>query len=120
MSVTLGFGVFLVGLGFGIVLGRWLGMRELAVVRREMGRRKAELRNHVLPLLEQRALGSGVPPDRRARNEADPLIAAIELGRAIQEVEARVDLPFSDTLQVSQEVVQAELGRQGRNGGGTG
>jgi hypothetical protein len=112
METAFGVGLFLLGLGAGLALGRWLAGRGVAAMLRDLARRKAEIRIHVLPLLEQRASGSGVPPDRRAHDQDDPLIAAIELGRAIQEVDARRDLPYIDTLEISAEAVQSELRRR--------
>ncbi|WP_053236763.1 hypothetical protein [Sandaracinus amylolyticus] len=88
------------GFAIGLALGLAIGARRLAAFRRELAMRKAELRSHVLPLLEHRAAGSSVPPAERAHDERDPLIAAIALARSIQSTEARADLPYTDTLEV--------------------
>jgi hypothetical protein len=101
-------GVFLVGLGIGLGTGWLLAARRLDALRREHAQRRSEIRNHVLPLLEHRASATGVPPDRRARDVADPMIASIAIARAIQELDSKRDLPYSDTLEVStEEIVSA-------------
>ncbi|MDQ3033340.1 MAG: hypothetical protein M3Y87_13050 [Myxococcota bacterium] len=111
-SPLLAFGLVLVGLGVGLTIGWVLGARRVAEARRELEQRKAELRSHVLPLLEHRASAEGVPPDRRARDEGDALLATIAIGRAIGELETRRDLPFTDTVEVSKDDIRAELGRR--------
>lgn len=107
-------GTALIGLGLGVVLGWLLASRRLQAIRRDHAVRKTELRNHVLPLLEQRASGAGVPPSRRARDVIDPLRASIEIARAIQEVEAKKDLPYTDTLEVSAQEITAEIEKRRR------
>lgn len=107
-------GTALIGLGLGVVLGWVLASRRIQAIRRDHAARRAELRNHVLPILEQRASGAGVPPSRRARDVIDPLRASIEIARAIQEVEAKKDLPYTDTLEVSAEAITAEVRKRKR------
>lgn len=111
-SSLLTVGLVLVALGVGLAVGWLLGARRVAEVRRELEQRRAELRSHVLPILEHRASGAGVPPDRRARGEQDALLATIAIGRAIGELETRRDLPYTDTLEVSKDDIRAELVRR--------
>lgn len=108
MGSALSIGLSLIGLGIGVVIGWALSARRSGALRREHAARKAEVRNHVLPLLEQRASSSGVPASRRARDVLDPLAASIEIARAIQELDAKRDLPFTDTLEVSKDAITAE------------
>jgi hypothetical protein len=97
----------------GACAGWMLGARRVRTLRRESARRAAELRSHVLPLLEQRATTLGVPADRRARGVSDPLLAAITLGRAIREIESQRDLPYTDTVEVATDDVRAAVTRSG-------
>jgi hypothetical protein len=110
------FATLLLGFGPGLALGWALGARGATSLRRDHERRKAELRSHVLPLLEQRAIASGVPGEQRAKDEADALLASIALGRAIQAAEVGRDLAFTDTLEISQEELTASGRRQRRSG----
>lgn len=112
MSPLLALGLFFVGLGAGLAIGWVLGTRSASALRRELEQRRAELRSHVLPILEHRASGSGVPPDRRARDEHDAIVAAIAIGRAIGEVESRRDLPYTDTLEISRDDITAAVRRK--------
>ena len=112
MGVLEAVGLFLAGLGLGL-LGGWLAAsRRSEAQRRQLLQRDAEIRNHVLPLLEHRASGAGVPPERRARDVADPVLASIEIARAIQEIDHRRDLPYSDTMEVSAQEISESMQRR--------
>ncbi len=112
MGAVMSVGLSLIGLGIGIVLGYSLAVRRFDAIRSEHVQRKSELRNYVLPILEQRASAVAVPPDRRARDVLDPLVATILIARAINEVEGRRDLPFTDTLEVHKDDITAEARRK--------
>jgi hypothetical protein len=111
VSALLAIGLFGAGVGLGSALGWALASRRITALRRAHAQREAELRNHVLPVLEQRASAAGVPPSARARDVRDPLVASVTIGRAIQELESRRDLPFTDTVEVSKDDITAEVRR---------
>lgn len=112
MSGLLAIGLFCAGAGVGLLAGWTLAGRRVMALRREHAQRQAELRNHVLPVLEQRASAAGVPPSARAHDVLDPMVASVTIGRAIQEIESRRDLPFTDTVEVSKADIKAEVRRQ--------
>lgn len=112
MSPLLAIGLLCAGAGIGLAAGWALGNRRVTAMRRAHAQRQAELRNHVLPVLEQRASAAGVPPSARARDVQDPIVASVTIGRAIQEIESRRDLPFTDTVEVSKDDITAEVRRK--------
>lgn len=114
MTALLAIGLFLCGAGIGVAVGWVLPARRIDALRREHARHRAEVRNHVLPVLEERASAAGVPAHARAHDVGDPLEAAVAIGRAIREVESRRDLPFTDTLEVSRADITAQVERKER------
>ncbi len=93
-TVLAAVGGMLLGLGFGITIGR----RGEERVRLERVRLEAELRETVLPVLVERASELGVDTSSRG---ADAIVDSIELASAIRHGGTRSDLPYSDTLDVS-------------------
>ena len=93
-TVLAAVGGTLLGLGFGITIGR----RGEERVRLERARLEAELRETVLPVLAERASELGV--DTTARG-TDAFAESIELALSIKRGATRSDLPYSDTLDVS-------------------
>jgi hypothetical protein len=99
-------GGLVLGLGLGVVLGR----RDGAVARASLRRAEARLRASVVPVLESRALGLGIPAEQRASGADDSFEVAVELADGIRRMEERANIGFSDTIQAE----RAELQRRRR------
>ena len=84
----------LLGLGFGITLGR-RGEDRLRLERTAL---EAQLRGSVLPVLLDRASELGVESSTRG---GDAIAQSIAIASAIRHGTTRSDLPYSDTLDVS-------------------
>ena len=95
-----------VALGFGLALA-WQ-LREVRSLRRRIYELRAEMRRSVLPVLERRAVELAIPKEQR-RSEApeDPAMTAVTLAEVIRAHEDRQSLPFSDTLDISQDQMQS-------------
>ncbi len=93
-----------VGVFLGIAVGFFVWARPLERARGALARAGAEVRAHVLPVLERRASSLDVPKDERgARDAEDPIRAAVTTARAIAASEEKLVLPFTDTVEVSRE-----------------
>jgi hypothetical protein len=87
----------------GAAAGWALRVRLEDVRARKLAMQRARVRSRVLPVLERRAEALRVAPVDRAPDEPDPIEAAIVMATAIERIEERRDLPFSDTLEVSKD-----------------
>lgn len=102
----------LVGVVLGLAAGFLMWGRALEVTRGTLVRSGAQVRAHVLPVLERRATSLDIPrADRGARDAEDPIESAVKTARAIGASEEKLILPFSDTVELSREGLGLTAGR---------
>lgn len=105
------------GIVIGLALGFAIWGRPLELARGRLVRAGAQVRAHVVPVLERRATSLDVPrEDRGARDAEDPIEAAVKTARAIGASEEKLILPFSDTVELSREGLGIVV-RRAENGG---
>jgi hypothetical protein len=92
------------GVFVGIAIGFFVWARPLERARGRLVEVMAEVRAHVLPVLERRATSLEIPKDRRGARDADDAVrAAVTTARAIAASEEKLVLPFSDTVELSRD-----------------
>lgn len=92
------------GVFLGIAIGFFVWARPLERARGRLAQAMADVRSHVIPVLERRATSLDIPRDRRgARDADDALEAAVTTARAIAANEEKLVLPFSDTIELSRD-----------------
>jgi hypothetical protein len=92
------------GIVIGLAAGFLIWGRRLEIARGRLVRAGAQVRAHVVPVLERRATSLDVPrEDRGARDAEDPIEAAVKTARAIGASEEKLILPFSDTVELSRD-----------------
>jgi len=99
-------GGFVLGGGVGWLLGRVRrtdGSRELT-------RLAAQMRQSVIPILERQADAVGLPRARRSWDTTDDFQVTVGLATAIQDHEAKHDLPYSDTMEAQLEELAGKGG----------
>lgn len=108
------------GIVIGLAIGFVMWGRPLEIARGRLVRAGAQVRAHVVPVLERRAASLDVPrEDRGARDAEDPIEAAVKTARAIGASEAKLVLPFSDTVELSREGLGLVV-RRAEDGGASG
>lgn len=97
-----------VGVFLGIAVGFFVWARPLERARGALARAGAEVRAHVIPVLERRASSLDIPRDARGARDADDAIrSAVTTARAITASEEKLVLPFTDTVEMSSEALRA-------------
>jgi hypothetical protein len=105
------------GIVIGLAAGFLIWGRRLELARGRLVRASAQIRAHVVPVLERRATSLDVPRDARgARDAEDAIEAAVKTARAIGASEEKLVLPFSDTVELSREGLGIVV-RRAENGG---
>jgi hypothetical protein len=92
-------GGFVLGGGVGWLFGRIRGPEGS----REMTQLAAQMRRSVIPILERQADALGLPRAKRSWDTTDDFQVTVGLAAAIQDHEAKHDLPYSDTMEVHVE-----------------